>query len=99
MDLPALPADWFLDLQSSCAPGCGAAGVHVDGADGEAFEPLAAIYPCELAAWAEAALRRRELALQPLLQRAAAAGLMQAVPIAPERAAWFANWNRPEDLV
>ncbi|MEI6862701.1 MAG: molybdenum cofactor guanylyltransferase [Verrucomicrobiota bacterium] len=97
VDLPALPAEWFWELQRACTPACGAAGVQTTGSDGEAFEPLAAIYPRELAAWAEAALARRELALQPLLQRAVTAGLMQAVPITTERTAWFENWNHPED--
>jgi molybdopterin-guanine dinucleotide biosynthesis protein A len=139
VDLPALPAEWFLELQRACAPGRGAAGLYsggparerrdgmtgdelpaltrrVTGGTQEAgnlpalpsratrsgtaggarrFEPLAAIYPRELAAWADEALARRELALQALLRRAVAAGLMAAVPIAPGREAWFENWNEP----
>ncbi len=95
VDLPAMSAVWFGELQRACEPGCGAAGVHAPGTGDEKFEPLAAIYPCELAAWADEALGRRELALQPLLRRAVAAGLMRAVPIIAGRERWFENWNQP----
>jgi molybdopterin-guanine dinucleotide biosynthesis protein A len=95
IDLPALPAQWFEELRQSCAPGCGAAGVHPAGTVAGRYEPLAAVYPRELTGWAEEALARRELALQPLLRRAATAGLLRPVPIAAARAAWFENWNEP----
>ncbi len=96
VDLPALPIEWWAELQRACAPGCGAAGVHPTGTGGEKFEPLAAIYPRELAAWVDEALARRELALQPLLRHAVETGLMSTVPITAGHTAWFENWNEPK---
>lgn len=86
VDLPRMEAAWFERLAAGCSPGIGAAGWH----DGF-FEPLAAIYPRELAAPASAALARGEYALQRFI--AAAGPALRRVDIPAAEASWFANWN------
>ncbi|MDP3068908.1 MAG: molybdenum cofactor guanylyltransferase [Opitutaceae bacterium] len=90
IDLPRMDAVWFATLAARCAPGRGAVGRR-----GEFFEPLAAIYPREIAPLARAALSRGEGSLQRLLTAAVAAGLMQAVEISAAEAGRFTNWNEP----
>lgn len=91
VDLPRMEPAWFEKLKSLCSPGVGAVGQR----DGF-YEPLAAIYPRELARDAVARLIRGEYALQRFI--AAAGAAMQSVEIGAAEAAWFANWNEREDL-
>lgn len=93
VDLPRMEARWFERLAAECTPGCGVAG-----RSGKFFEPLAAIYPRELAPLAQAALEDRVLSLQKLIAAGVAAGLMRAREIEPADAAFFANWNEPGAL-
>ncbi|MCC6415662.1 MAG: molybdenum cofactor guanylyltransferase [Opitutaceae bacterium] len=88
VDLPCMDAAWFEKLMALCAPGVGAVGRR----DGF-YEPLAAIYPRELARDAVARLIRGEYALQRFI--AAAGDAMRTVEINAEEVAWFANWNEP----
>ena len=90
IDLPRLEAAWFTTLLSACAPGVGAVGRR-----GDFFEPLAAIYPCELLLLARDALARREYSLQRLLTAAVARGLLRAREIAAAESPQFENWNEP----
>jgi molybdopterin-guanine dinucleotide biosynthesis protein A len=98
VDLPMLPTEWLQELQHACAPGGGAVGVYAAGTAVPIFEPLAAIYPRASAAAAAAVLARSELSLQTLLRAAVAGGTMREVPILAERAKWFENWNRWDDV-
>lgn len=91
VDLPRMEPTWFLRLWAACGRGRGAAGRR----DGF-FEPLAAIYPRESLAGAEAALMRGERSLQRLL--AAEASRFAIMETGPEEAAWFENWNEPSQL-
>ena len=91
VDLPRMETAWFERLQAHCSPGVGAVGWR----DGF-YEPLAAIYPRELARDAVARLIRGEYALQRFI--AAAGAAMQSVEIGAAEAPWFANWNEREDL-
>lgn len=88
VDLPRMEAAWFEKLKTVCAPGVGAVGWR----DGF-FEPLAAIYPRELALDAVQRLIRGEYALQRFIIDAGDA--MKSVDINANEAAWFANWNEP----
>lgn len=88
VDLPQMPAAWFRQLWTYCRPGVGAVGWHAD-----FFEPLAAIYPCEIAPHAQAALAAGDSSLQRLLQRAG--GRFHVHTITADEASWFANWNEP----
>jgi len=88
VDLPNMNGAWFTGLMKLCAPGVGAVGRHEG-----CFEPLAAIYPCELSGAATAALARGELSLQRFIARAGDA--MRHHEITPAEVPWFANWNEP----
>lgn len=93
VDLPRLPAEWFLRLKASCAPGKGVVGRHADGA----YEPLAGVFP---KIWQETgwvARRSGQHSLQHFLRKAEEVGELVALPISdPE---WFLNANEPSDLV
>ena len=90
VDLPQMQPEWFVTLMAGCAPGRG-----VVGRNGKWFEPLAAVYPCELLPLARAALERRELSLQKLLAAAVAQGLLRGRAISAAEAPLFTNWNEP----
>lgn len=92
VDLPRLPAEWFLRLKAACAHGKGVVGQHADGA----YEPLAGIFP---KTWQEngwAAQRSGERSLQHVLRRAEAAGELISLPISNRE--WFLNANEPSDF-
>lgn len=91
VDLPKMEAAWFAALAGDCAPGVG-----VVGRIGKFFEPLAAVYPRELAPLARAALERRELSLQKLLAAGIGAGLLRVREITAAEGPLFANWNEPD---
>lgn len=95
VDLPQLPAEYLTELLQASRPGCGAVVQRTAG-DRAYFEPLAAVYPASLAAAAAMRLQAGQLALQPFIAEAVAAGQMRVLP-APQDA-WFANLNAPEDL-
>jgi molybdenum cofactor guanylyltransferase len=95
VDLPRITASWFLSLAQICSIGKGAVGQWHDGGY---FEPLAAIYPRELAVEVATALQAGDLSLQHLMAAAVHQGRMAVCEIGPADAALFANWNRPEDL-
>ncbi len=90
IDLPALPAAWFVQLREACAPGVGAVGRR-----GEFFEPLAAIYPRELKWLAWEALAKGEYSLQKLVAAGLAAGLLREREIGSAEMPWFENRNEP----
>ena len=98
IDLPRMEPAWFTGLLAGCAPGVGCVGRRADGAAGDAgnfFEPLAAIYPCELKWLAWETLVRGEFSLQRLLAAAVAQGMMRVRDITAAEAAMFENWNEP----
>ena len=94
VDMPRLPAAWFARLRDRCAERIGVVGTHADGR----FEPLAAIYPQALLPRVRAALSDRELSLQALIARSVDEGLLRVQEIPAADAAWFENWNEPEDV-
>jgi molybdopterin-guanine dinucleotide biosynthesis protein A len=93
IDLPRMTPQWFAGLSQDCGPGVGAVGRRDN-----FFEPLAAIYPREILPLAWEALVHGHYALQPLLARAVADGLMRVHEITPAEAPWFENWNEPQDF-
>ncbi len=90
IDLPALPAAWFVRLREMCGQGVGAVGRR-----GEFFEPLAAIYPRELKWLAWEALAKGEYSLQKLVAAGIAAGLLREREIGAAELPWFENRNEP----
>ncbi len=90
VDLPRIGVEWFRELREACSPAVGAVGRR----DGF-FEPLAAVFPRELLADAEDALRRGKYSLQALLELGVARKLIRVIEVGKEQAAWFENWNEP----
>lgn len=91
VDLPRMDAGWLARLKAHCAPGVGAVGWR-----GGFFEPLAAIYPCELRSQAETALAGSEHSLQRFIGSAGTA--MLPVEITADDEVWFTNWNERDDF-
>jgi molybdenum cofactor guanylyltransferase len=92
IDLPKMTAKWFERLRAECSPGAGAVGQRET-----FFEPLGAIYPREIMPLAWSALSAGRYGLQPLLAEALAQGLVRAHGMGREEAAWFENWNEPQE--
>ncbi len=90
IDLPKMSPDWLHALVAESAPGVGIVGRREG-----FFEPLAAVYPREMMPLFWEALAGAKYALQPVLARGVAEGLLRAKDIAREQAAWFENWNEP----
>jgi molybdenum cofactor guanylyltransferase len=95
VDLPRMQEAWFTRLMGECAPARGAVGQW---SDTGAFEPLAGVYPVEIAPLVRQAVACQSYSMQRLVKNAVAAGLLAVRPITAPEAGWFANWNRPEDL-
>jgi molybdopterin-guanine dinucleotide biosynthesis protein A len=93
VDLPAITADWFRGLLAACTTGCGVVGRR-----GEAYEPLAAVYPREIKWRVWEALAGGQYSLQELMKAAVAQALMRERQITAEEVSLFANWNREADL-
>ncbi len=94
VDLPEMTSAWWTQLREVCRPGIGAVGRHGH----SHFEPLAAIYPVELADEARRAVEQGRLSLQDFVSDAIAAGTIREVTIAPNQIDWFKNLNSPEDV-
>ncbi len=93
IDLPLVPATY---LKALCRLLGASSGVVPNAHSG--FEPLAAIYPREARDVFEAAIRRGDYALQPLIRELIAQSLLRTVAIAPEEEQYFRNMNQPADL-
>lgn len=91
VDLPCLTVEFLRRLIRAAAD----RGV-VPWRNGSA-EPLAAIFPRVALPDITSRLDRRELALQPLVQAGLTAGWLDLLPVAPEEASLFTNWNHPSD--
>lgn len=92
VDLPALPPEWFTHLLAQSAPGCGCVAVS-----NGYFEPLAAVYPREMAALVREHVTSGRYGLQQLLHRARAQGLVRSFSVPAEQSSWLANWNTPRE--
>lgn len=62
------------------------------------FEGLCAIFPRSIVPLVESCLSGEDRSFQNLITRAQVQGLMRAIPVLPEDAALFANWNSPADI-
>lgn len=65
---------------------------------GNAFEPLAAVYPKECIKIAEHCVREGHYALQEFATGSISSGLLREQKISPEEERLFLNTNTPEDL-
>lgn len=93
VDMPAIDSDWFTRLIAQCTPGCGAVVRSKNG-----YEPLAAIYPREVLAEAEARLTRGEYSLQHFVAALVRSRRLRVLRTRAVDLPHLANWNTPEDV-
>lgn len=93
VDLARLTPDWLRLVVSHCTPGRGAVPV----AKGRP-QPLAAFYPRAIEPRVARHLAEHRLALHALITPAVEHGELALLPLGPDAAPAFANWNAPRDL-
>ena len=99
VDLPGMTSAFLGGLLAvEGRDGAAATGVVPQQEDGF-FEPLAAVYPKPALDEAQTRLRNGELSLQRFVRRLIETGGVATRRIAPEEVRFFANWNRPDDMV
>jgi molybdopterin-guanine dinucleotide biosynthesis protein A len=92
VDLPRMETSFLQRLMSHASPGCG-----VVARQGDRVEPLAAVYPRELAALARERLHAGQRALHDLVFEAAARGLVRLTEVTAQEKPLLMNLNTPED--
>lgn len=90
IDLPQMDAAWLRARMAGCQPGVGVVGRREG-----FFEPLAAIYPREMLTLFWEAVAGARYALQPVLARGVAEGLLLVHEISAAESVLFENWNEP----
>jgi molybdenum cofactor guanylyltransferase len=93
VDLPDMTADFLRGLAARCRAGNG-----VVPRTGQGLEPLAAFYPKAMQPIAVAMLAEGSPAMTEFVRRGVEAGLVDECPCPPADAAYFVNWNVPEDV-
>jgi molybdopterin-guanine dinucleotide biosynthesis protein A len=93
IDLPLMTSKLLTKLYSLATPGRGAVAVC-----SQHFEPLAAIYPREASALANAALNRGDLSLQTLIESLRMENRIVLHRCDETEARCFLNLNSPNDL-
>ena len=93
IDMPFMTHNYLRGLSQRAVPGCGAVPIIADRA-----EPLAAIYPQELAANFVAAMSGNDFSLQSLVRELVNAKKLRPVPVSENEARFFRNLNEPADL-
>jgi len=93
VDMPEMNAAFLRRMLATCSPGCGAVARH-----GDFFEPLAAVYPKEIAPLATKQLEANRLALQDFMVRGIETGVLRSISVASEDRALLRNLNEPRDL-
>jgi molybdopterin-guanine dinucleotide biosynthesis protein A len=92
VDMPEMSATYLQKLVSFARPGMGVVPRR-----GEVFEPLAAVYPREALAVAEATRMKGERALQGFARSLVNAGFLLPFEVPEEEANFFVNMNTPAD--
>lgn len=93
VDMPALTKEFLAGILAQRADGVGVVPRTARG-----WEPLAAVYPRELAAEAVASVAAGRLGLQRFVDDAVQNGRIRTYHVRSEEAALLANWNAPGDL-
>ena len=94
IDLPAMTSDYLGTLViSALRERCG-----VVPADGEQFEPMAAVYTRGCLLLVDEHLRLPDHSMQRFIREAVSRDLLQVRPVASEERALFHNVNKPSDL-
>ena len=93
VDLPQIDRAWFARLASHCMPGTGVVARTRAG-----YEPLAAIYPCEIITEVDTRLSRGKFALQELVGMLVRSKRLRVLRLKSADHWQLANWNTPSDL-
>lgn len=93
VDMPFMNSDQLVELLNAARAGCGVVPIVREQA-----EPLAAIYPVEVASDFGAALSGHDFSLQRIVRKLAAAGKIRPVPISEAHARLYRSVNAPADL-
>jgi molybdopterin-guanine dinucleotide biosynthesis protein A len=93
VDMPRLTPDVLAQLVQKARPGCGVVPKSTSG-----YEPLAAVYPRNVAAEAKSRLERRSLSLQHFVGACVESGQLTVWDVSNSDRAFFENWNSPSDL-
>jgi len=93
VDLPEMTTDFLRSLLQLCGDRKGVVPRTCD-----RFEPLAAVYPVDCAALANAALRDGDFSMQRFARRAQAQDLLLERRLSDAETVFFANLNTPADL-
>jgi molybdopterin-guanine dinucleotide biosynthesis protein A len=93
IDLPEMTPGFLHSLLQSCGEHNGVVPRRCN-----RFEPLAAVYPAECVALAEAALRDGDFSMQRFVRRAQEQHLLLERAISDAETVLFANLNTPADL-
>jgi len=93
IDMPFMTHDYLGALRQRVSPGCGVVPIIEDRA-----EPLAAIYPQELAAHFVDAMCGNDFSLQSLLRKLMNARKVRRVTVSENEKHFFRNLNQPGDL-
>jgi molybdopterin-guanine dinucleotide biosynthesis protein A len=95
VDLPHMRVD-YLRRVVRMATESGAGIIPV--IEGIKLEPLAAVYPKRALPLAEARCSAKQLKLADFISDLEARGWMLRIEVSAEEAAYFTNWNSPEDV-
>jgi molybdopterin-guanine dinucleotide biosynthesis protein A len=95
VDLPQMHADYLRRMVRMAAE-CNAGMIPV--IEGTQLEPLAAVYPKRALPLAEARRSAKQLKLADFISDLEAGGWMRRMEVSAEEAAYFTNWNSPEDV-
>ena len=93
VDLPNMTTDFLRSLLQLCREGKGVVPRRAD-----RFEPLAAFYPTDSLALADAALRDGDFSMQRFVRKGQDEDLLLEQPISDGEIVLFANLNTPADL-
>lgn len=93
VDVARVEAPILLKLVGKCRAGQG-----IVPRIGSHYEPLVAVYPKSALPLAIEQVSARRLRLQDFIRRLLSEELVSEYPVSDQEQAFFANWNRPEDV-
>jgi molybdenum cofactor guanylyltransferase len=95
VDLPHMTSDYLLQMVRAATQSDAGSIPVIEGAK---LEPLAAVYPKRALPVAEARCLAKQLKLADFISDLEARGWMQRMEVSAEEAAYFTNWNSPDDM-
>ena len=94
IDMPGVPVSLLQGLRDKARE----TGLSVIPRSAKGYEPLVAVYLKTAIATAAKRIRSGDFRLQHFVDELIAQELAVSFPVSEEQAAWFANWNAPDDL-